>query len=81
VLDACGLGEMTVSRNYRLNTPPEISAGCYLQGFSEETHGIADSLISVLAMRAGEIVTDLLEHQPPADPADAEREEPATTRA
>ncbi len=80
-LEACGLEQMTVSRNYRLNTPPEISAGCYLQGFNEDTHGIADSLISVLAARAGEIVTDLLEHQPLADPVDAEREEPVTAGA
>jgi len=86
VLDACGLDEMTVSRNYRLSTPPQISAGCYLQGVNEDTHGIADSLISVLGVRAGDIVTDLLEHQPPADLADVpeiqvQREEPAATLA
>jgi L-ornithine N5-monooxygenase len=52
-----------VSRNYRMITPPDITAGCYLQGTNEATHGIADSLISVLAVRAGEIVADLLEHR------------------
>lgn len=61
--DACGIGDVRVSRNYRMITPPEITAGCYLQGVNEATHGIADSLISVLAVRAGEIVTDLLEHR------------------
>lgn len=61
--DACGIGDVRVSRNYRMITPPEITAGCYLQGINEATHGIADSLISVLAVRAGEIVTDLLEHR------------------
>jgi L-ornithine N5-oxygenase len=44
-------------------TPPDIAAGCYLQGTNEATHGMADSLISVLAVRAGEIVNDLLTHR------------------
>ncbi len=61
--DACGIGDVRVSRNYRMITPPDITAGCYLQGTNEATHGIADSLISVLAVRAGEIVADLLEHR------------------
>ena len=61
--DACGVGDVRVSRNYRMITPPDITAGCYLQGTNEATHGIADSLISVLAVRAGEIVGDLLEHR------------------
>jgi L-ornithine N5-oxygenase len=60
--DACGVGDVRVSRNYRMITPPDITAGCYLQGSNEATHGMADSLISVLAVRAGEIVTDLLAH-------------------
>jgi L-ornithine N5-monooxygenase len=61
--DACGIGDVRVSRNYRMITPPDITAGCYLQGTNEATHGIADSLISVLAVRAGEIVADLLDHR------------------
>jgi len=32
----------------------------YLQGVNEATHGIADSLISVLARRSQDIVNDLL---------------------
>jgi len=44
-------------------TPPSVLADCYLQGTNEETHGIADSLISVLAVRAGEIVEDILAHR------------------
>jgi L-ornithine N5-monooxygenase len=66
--DACGIGDVRVSRNYRMITPPEIRASCYLQGINEATHGIADSLISVLAIRAGEIVADLLEHREEAGP-------------
>jgi L-ornithine N5-oxygenase len=41
-----------------------VTAGCYLQGTNEESHGIADSLISVIAIRAGEIVDDILAAQP-----------------
>jgi L-ornithine N5-oxygenase len=66
--DACGVGDVRVSRNYRMLTPPDITAGCYLQGSNEATHGMADSLISVLAVRAGEIVTDLLAHREGTDP-------------
>src|SRR6202453_599730 len=58
--DACGVGDVRVSRNYRMITPPDITAGCYLQGTNEATHGMADSLISV---RAAEIVNDLLAHR------------------
>ena len=57
---ACGVEEIEVSRAYRMITPPSVRAGCYLQGVNEDTHGIADSLISVLAVRAGEIVDDIL---------------------
>ena len=66
--DVCGVGDVRVSRNYRMITPPDITAGCYLQGSNEATHGMADSLISVLAVRAGEIVTDLLAHHEGTDP-------------
>lgn len=61
--DCSGIEEIKVSRAYRLATPPDITAGCYLQGVNEATHGMSDSLISVLAVRAGEIVTDLIAHR------------------
>ncbi|MEU6432354.1 SidA/IucD/PvdA family monooxygenase [Microbispora sp. NPDC046973] len=59
---AAGVGGATVDRNYRMNLPPSYTAGCYLQGVNEATHGIADSLLSVLAVRAQDIVYDLLAH-------------------
>ncbi|NLU80666.1 lysine N(6)-hydroxylase/L-ornithine N(5)-oxygenase family protein [Micromonospora sp. HNM0581] len=55
-----GVHDIAVDRYYRMVTAESVTAGCYLQGVNEETHGIADSLISVLAVRAGEIATDLL---------------------
>lgn len=63
VADAVGVEEIAVSRNYRMTMPPGVTASCYLQGTNEDSHGMADSLMSVLAVRAGEIVTDLLEHR------------------
>ncbi|HJQ01594.1 MAG TPA: SidA/IucD/PvdA family monooxygenase [Jatrophihabitans sp.] len=57
------LDEIAVSRNYRLQLPATVQAGCYLQGVNEATHGMADTLLSVLAIRSEEIVTDLLEHR------------------
>ncbi|WP_327594177.1 lysine N(6)-hydroxylase/L-ornithine N(5)-oxygenase family protein [Streptomyces chartreusis] len=55
-----GAGEATVDRNYRMRLPGSYTANCYLQGVNEATHGIADSLLSVLASRSQDIVTDLL---------------------
>ncbi|HEX5541039.1 MAG TPA: SidA/IucD/PvdA family monooxygenase [Micromonospora sp.] len=60
---AVGVGDIAVNRNYRMNTPDFVTAGCYLQGVNEASHGIADSLISVLAARAAEMLTDLLAHR------------------
>ncbi|MFD5339466.1 SidA/IucD/PvdA family monooxygenase [Streptomyces hawaiiensis] len=55
-----GIDEVTVNRGYRLQLPATDGASCYLQGVNEATHGIADSLLSVLASRSGDIVKDLL---------------------
>lgn len=56
--DALGLNQVEVTRNYRMNIPGP--AACYLQGVNEATHGISDSLLSVLATRAADITADLL---------------------
>lgn len=55
-----GLSRLTVNRDYRLELPTPSWGACYLQGVNEETHGISDSLISVLAHRSQRIVEDLL---------------------
>ncbi|MFD1146677.1 lysine N(6)-hydroxylase/L-ornithine N(5)-oxygenase family protein [Saccharothrix hoggarensis] len=57
--ESVGAEGFTVTRNYRMALPPSVTARVYLQGVNEATHGIADSLISVLAVRSGEIVADL----------------------
>ncbi|MCP2341717.1 lysine N(6)-hydroxylase/L-ornithine N(5)-oxygenase family protein [Actinomadura rupiterrae] len=71
VAAAAGVGGATVDRNYRMNLPPDYTAGCYLQGVNEATHGIADSLLSVLAVRSQEIVADLLAHRGAAESVQA----------
>lgn len=59
--------EVYISRSYRLlpaNADSEGDSGMskpriYLQGVEETTHGLSDTLLSVLGVRAGEVVTDL----------------------
>jgi L-ornithine N5-oxygenase len=58
--DRMGLADIAVSRRYRLDLGPTARGGLYLQGVNESTHGIADSLISVLAQRSQDIVEDIL---------------------
>jgi L-ornithine N5-oxygenase len=48
-----------VRRNYRLPTVPGCTAGLYLQGCCEATHGLSDTLLSILPIRAQEIATAL----------------------
>ncbi|KAG5645252.1 hypothetical protein DXG03_006669 [Asterophora parasitica] len=54
-----------ISRNYRLlpvqGNPeaPQFKSRVYLQGVEEATHGLSDTLLSVLGVRAGEVVNDL----------------------
>ncbi|MFF4496335.1 SidA/IucD/PvdA family monooxygenase [Streptomyces sp. NPDC001272] len=69
-----GLEQIEVSRHYRLDLGRPASAAVYLQGVNEATHGIADSLLSVLAGRSAEITLDILAHRsttPVAIPAQA----------
>lgn len=54
-----------VARDYRLVFPRgdeagDINAGIYLQGGTERTHGLTSSLLSNVAVRAGEILTSVL---------------------
>jgi L-ornithine N5-monooxygenase len=64
-----------VTRRYQLVLDQPATAACYLQGINESTHGIGDSLFSVLAHRAQDITLDILAHHSsdrvPAIPAGA----------
>ena len=55
-----GLDQIEVTRRYRLKLAERSDAACYLQGVNEATHGIADSLLSVLGNRAADITQDIL---------------------
>ncbi|GII63965.1 lysine/ornithine N-monooxygenase [Sphaerisporangium krabiense] len=52
-----------VGRDHRVAVTPPVTAGVYLQGGTEHTHGISSTLLSTTAIRAGEIRESLLAHR------------------
>ena len=55
-------GEWRVGRNYKLKLHSDLvdeDAGIWLQGSNESSHGISDTLLSILATRSGEIVESI----------------------
>ncbi|MDF0729436.1 SidA/IucD/PvdA family monooxygenase [Pseudomonas entomophila] len=56
------LRDYEVDRAYRLLTDERCKAGLYMQGFSQASHGLSDTLLSVLPIRADEIAASLYEH-------------------
>lgn len=52
-------GGWEVSRNFRLRTTPDFRPGVFLQGFCESTHGLSDTLLSTLPIRAQEILSEI----------------------
>ncbi len=53
-------GRVKIGRDYRVQTTGELQAGIYLQGGgTEHSHGLASSLLSNTAIRAGEIVDSI----------------------
>lgn len=58
--DALAQGD--VERDYRLATPASFKPRIYLQGCCEDSHGLSDTLLSVLALRSDEIVASLARH-------------------
>ncbi|GJD51497.1 L-ornithine N(5)-monooxygenase [Methylobacterium crusticola] len=49
-----------IGRDYRLRTGPDLAAPLYLQGFSEGSHGLSDTLLSVIVARSAEIARSIL---------------------
>ncbi|HTQ81545.1 MAG TPA: hypothetical protein VMM92_16225, partial [Thermoanaerobaculia bacterium] len=59
-------GAYKVGRYYRVESAAGFRPGVYLQGFCETTHGLSDSVLSVLPARSLEIVQSLIaEDRPP----------------
>jgi lysine/ornithine N-monooxygenase len=52
-------GELVLSRNYRVQTTPAMNCGLYLQGAAEASHGIGNTLLSLLPFRTKEILDDI----------------------
>ncbi|MEV5936574.1 lysine N(6)-hydroxylase/L-ornithine N(5)-oxygenase family protein [Streptomyces sp. NPDC052079] len=55
--------QLRVGRDHRVETAPNVTAGIYLQGATEHTHGLTSTLLSTTAVRAGEIHASLLAHR------------------
>ncbi|ACE83718.1 lysine N(6)-hydroxylase/L-ornithine N(5)-oxygenase family protein [Cellvibrio japonicus] len=53
------LGDYSVGRDYRIQTDPRCKPAIYMQGFCESTHGLSDTLLSVLPYRSEEIAVSL----------------------
>ncbi len=49
-------GRLIVERSYRLRPKPPVSASLYLQGGTEDSHGLSSSLLSNIATRSEEIL-------------------------
>jgi L-ornithine N5-oxygenase len=56
--DATGM--LVLERDYRVRTSDLVRCGIYLQGGTEHSHGLSSSLLSNVAVRAGEILDSVL---------------------
>ncbi|HEJ4829448.1 TPA: ornithine monooxygenase, partial [Pseudomonas aeruginosa] len=54
-----------------LITDQRCQASIYMQGFCQASHGLSDTLLSVLPVRAEEISGSLYQHLKPGAPARA----------
>ncbi|WP_043301398.1 lysine N(6)-hydroxylase/L-ornithine N(5)-oxygenase family protein [Pseudomonas sp. M47T1] len=56
------LDEYQVNREYRVQADPRLKAPVFIQGFSQSSHGLSDTLLSILPIRAEEVATALHEN-------------------
>lgn len=54
-------GEIELNRDYSAKTKEQFKPKIFIQGHSENQHGLTNTLLSVSALRAGEIVRSLLD--------------------
>ena len=59
LLERSESGQPILTRNYRVKARGELACGLYLQGCGEASHGLGDTLLSLLPFRAGEIFGDI----------------------
>ncbi|KAI9098618.1 L-lysine 6-monooxygenase (NADPH-requiring)-domain-containing protein [Phlyctochytrium arcticum] len=57
-------GKLVIGRDYRVQTRDDnqCRAGIYVQGCCEDTHGLSDTLLSVLGVRGGEVLQAIKEN-------------------
>lgn len=75
-INGSGSEKWRAGRDYKLNLDPSQVAdnvGIWLQGCNEETHGLSDSLLSILATRSGELVQAMFGQADPDGVASALR--------
>lgn len=53
------LGDFQVDRDYRIRSSDRLKAAVFIQGFCQSSHGLSDTLLSVLPIRAQEVATAL----------------------
>ncbi|KAI1618084.1 L-ornithine N5-oxygenase [Exophiala viscosa] len=61
-INANHVGQWQAGRDYGVKLDPqhvEEGVGIWLQGCNEETHGLSDSLLSILSTRSGELVDSI----------------------
>jgi L-ornithine N5-oxygenase len=47
-------------RQYRVQSTPNFSAGVYLQGFCEHSHGVGDANLPIIPTRSAELAVTLV---------------------
>jgi L-ornithine N5-monooxygenase len=52
-------GRLEIGRDYRVRTGHDLTAGIFVQGPTEATHGLSSTLLSNVAVRSGEIAAAL----------------------
>ena len=65
------LGDFSVERAYRLRADERLRAPIFVQGYAQSSHGLSDTLLSVLPIRAEEVATALYERQAAAREIDS----------
>jgi L-ornithine N5-oxygenase len=53
------MGRLEIGRDYRVATDDDLTAGIYVQGATEHTHGLSSTLLSNVAVRTGEIAASI----------------------
>lgn len=57
-------GKYAIERDYSLTSKPSLRSKVYLQGYSDDKHGITDTLLSIAPVRANTIVNSMLGKMP-----------------